>query len=284
MTVFNLGSINLDYFYQLPHLPKPGETLGALSFSQGLGGKGANQSVALARGGAQTYHIGQIHKDDEAHIALMAGAGVDLSHITRADIPTGHAIVMIDEASGENQILLMAGANHALGEAQINHVLAEAKVGDWALTQNETNCGEAFLKAAHKKGLQICYSAAPFVKEDVLALIDIVDLLVVNEGEAAEIELALGKAPKAWGLPHLVVTKGAEGAYYWGNDGAFFQPSEKVKAVDTTGAGDTYLGFLLAQISNGATIKDAMQIASKAAAIQVTRFGTADAIPTLAEL
>ena len=284
MTVFNLGSINLDYFYQLPHLPKPGETLGALSFSQGLGGKGANQSVALARGGADTYHIGQIHHDDEAHIALMARAGVDLTHVTRGDVPTGHAIVMIDEASGENQILLMAGANHALGETHITQALAGAQAGDWALTQNETNCGEAFLKAAKEKGLQICYSAAPFVKEDVLAVLDIVDLLVVNEGEASEIELALGKTPEAWGVPHLVVTKGAEGAYYWGKEGALFQPSESVKAVDTTGAGDTYLGFLLAQLSHGTSMKEAMQIASKAAAIQVTRFGTADAIPTIAEL
>lgn len=284
MAVFNLGSINLDYFYKVPHLPKPGETLGALSFSQGLGGKGANQSVALARGGAQIYHIGQIHKDDEAHIALMAQAGVDLTHIARGDVPTGHAIVVIDEASGENQILLMAGANHALTDAQMTKALESAKAGDWALTQNETNLGEAFLKTAKSKGLQICYSAAPFVKDQLLALIDHVDLLVVNEGEAAEIEAALGKAPEAWGLPHLVVTKGAEGAYYWGKEGALFQPSEQVKAVDTTGAGDTYLGFLLAQLSNGATIKDAMQIASKAASIQVTRFGTADAIPTLAEL
>ena len=284
MTVFNLGSINLDYFYKVPHLPKPGETLGALSFSQGLGGKGANQSVALARGGADVYHIGQIHKDDEAHIALMAQAGVDLTHIARGDVPTGHAIVVIDDASGENQILLMAGANHALTDSQMTKALEGAKAGDWALTQNETNLGEAFLKTAKSKGLQICYSAAPFVKDQLLALIDYVDLLVVNEGEADEIAAALGKAPEAWGLPHLVVTKGAQGAYYWGKEGALFQPSEQVKAVDTTGAGDTYLGFLLAQLSHGASISQAMAIASKAASIQVTRFGTADAIPALAEL
>lgn len=284
MTVFNLGSINLDYFYKVPHLPTAGETLGALDFTKGLGGKGANQSVALALGGAEVCHIGQIHKDDEAQIELLAKSGVDLTHLAKGDVPTGHAIVVIDEASGENQILLMAGANAAISQAQIDTALADAKLGDWALTQNETNLGAYFLQQAKKVGLSICYSAAPFVKETVLSLIGLVDLLVVNEGEAAEIEAALAQPPEAWGLPHLIITKGADGAHYYGNDGASFQPATRVKAVDTTGAGDTYLGFLLAQISQGASMQEAMAMASKAASVQVTRYGTADAIPTIAEL
>lgn len=284
MTVFNLGSINLDYFYKTPHLPRAGETLAALDFSAGLGGKGANQSVALAHGGAKVIHIGQIHKDDEAHISLLASAGVDLRHLARGDVPTGHAIVMIDEASGENQIILMQGANIAMTPEMIQATLDEAEAGDWALTQNETNLNDVFLQEAKKRGLNICYSAAPFVKDKLLALLDVIDLLVVNEGEAEEIEAALARPPEAWGIGHVIITKGAEGASYYGTDGTFFQPSEKVKAVDSTGAGDTYLGFLLAQLSNGQTIKQAMAIASKAAGLQVTRYGTADAIPTLDEI
>ena len=284
MTVFNLGSINLDYFYKTPHLPRAGETLAALDFTAGLGGKGANQSVALALGGAKVVHIGQIHKDDEAHISLLASSGVDLRHIAKGDVPTGHAIVMIDAASGENQIILMQGANSAMTHEMISAALDEAQAGDWALTQNETNLNDVFLHEAKQRGLKICYSAAPFLKDTLLTLRDIIDLLVVNEGEAEEIETALAKPPEAWGIGHVIITKGAEGASYFGTEGAFFQPSEKVKAVDSTGAGDTYLGFLLAQLSNGQTIKQAMAIASKAAGLQVTRYGTADAIPTLAEL
>lgn len=284
MTVFNLGSVNLDYFYKTPHLPRAGETLAALEFSAGLGGKGANQSVALALGGAQVVHIGQIHKDDESHIALLGACGVDLRHLAKGDVPTGHAIVMIDEASGENQIILMQGANLAMTPKMISSALDEAQDGDWALTQNETNLNDVFLQEAKKRGLKICYSAAPFLKDKLLALLDIIDLLVVNEGEAQEIEAALARPPEAWGIAHVIITKGAEGASYYGAEGTFFQPSEKVKAVDSTGAGDTYLGFLLAQLSHGRDIKHAMAIASKAAGLQVTRYGTADAIPTLDEI
>ena len=132
--------------------------------------------------------------------------------------------------------------------------------------------------------MKICYSAAPFVKEDVLEILPIVDLLVLNEGEAAALEEALQAPPEAWSVPHLVITKGAEGAYYYGQEGSLFQPAERVKAVDSTGAGDTYLGFLLAQLSQGVDMASALAIASKAAALQVTRHGTADAIPTLAEI
>ena len=122
------------------------------------------------------------------------------------------------------------------------------------------------------------------MKDKVLAILDLVDLLIVNEGEADEIESALGKPPDAWGLPHLIITKGAQGAVYHGKEGTFFQPAQTVKAVDTTGAGDTYLGFVLAQLSCGASMAEAMTIASEAAAIQVTRYGTADAIPLLSEI
>ena len=284
MTVFNLGSINLDYFYKTPHLPRAGETLAALDYSAGLGGKGANQSVALALGGASVVHIGHIHKDDEAHIGLLVRAGVDMRHLAKGDVPTGHAIVMIDAASGENQIILMQGANIAMTNKMISAALDEAKAGDWALTQNETNLNDVFLQEAKKRGLKICYSAAPFVKDKLIALLDIIDLLVVNEGEAEEIEAALARPPEAWGIDHVIITKGADGASYYGIEGAVFQPSENVKALDSTGAGDTYLGFLLAQLSNGQTIKQAMIVASKAAGLQVTRYGTADAIPSLAEI
>ncbi|MGC6517614.1 MAG: ribokinase [Candidatus Puniceispirillaceae bacterium] len=284
MTIFNLGSINLDYFYQVPHLPQAGETLATTRYHSGLGGKGANQSVAIARGGGKVVHIGNIHHGDTHHLALLEQAGVDLRHVEKSDIPTGHAIVIVEDDTAENQILLMQGANIAVTKQMIEAALQEAGPHDWALTQNETNLGEHFLHAAKHKGLQICYSAAPFVKQTVLSLLPIVDLLVVNEGEAHDISEAVAKAPDEWGIPHVIITKGADGAYYYGKDGAHYVPSHKVEAIDTTGAGDTYLGFLLAGLSKGQSMKEAMQIAASAAAIQVTRSGTASAIPSIDEI
>lgn len=285
MAIYNLGSINIDTFYQAPHLLKAGETLAATDFSQGLGGKGANQSVACARSSAQIYHIGRLHEKDQNWLSFLQDAGVDISHIQIDDkMPTGHAIIIIDEKTAENQILLMAGANGAIEQAALEDALASAQDTDWALCQNETNLGVEFLQMAHDKGLSICYSAAPFVKERVLSVLEIVDLLVVNEIEAADIEAALSKPPEAWGVPHLIITKGADGAEYYGIEGHFHQPAIKVKAVDTTGAGDTYLGFLLGRLSCGDDIKQAMSIAGRAAAVQVTRYGTAEAIPSLSEI
>lgn len=285
MAIYNLGSINIDYFYKAPHLLKAGETLAASEISQGLGGKGANQSVACARSGAQLYHIGRLHEKDKNWLSFLEQAGVDISHVQLdEEVPTGHAIIIIDEKSGENQILLMAGANAAIDEELLNKALAHAGPSDWALCQNETNLAVEFLTMAHQKGLSICYSAAPFVKERVLSVLKIVDLLVVNEIEAADIQAALSKSPEEWGVPHLIITRGAEGADYFGKEGQFHQAAQKVKAVDTTGAGDTYLGYLLGRLSCGDTMKQAMALAASAAAIQVTRMGTAEAIVSLSEL
>ena len=282
--IYNLGSINIDYFYKAPHLPMPGETLAATDYQVGLGGKGANQSVACARAGAAVRHIGQIHHKDADILGLLDVSAVDCSTITQGDVPTGHAIIVVDEGSGENHIILMPGANQAITETQLEDALKGASAGDWALAQNETALAVPFLKRAKDKGLFLCYSAAPFVKDNVLAVLPLIDLLIVNEGEADEIAAALGKAPDKWGLPHLIITKGKEGADYYGQDGAFHQPAHPVKAVDSTGAGDTYLGYVLGQISQGASLQEAMALAGKAAALQVTRFGTAAVIPTLAEV
>lgn len=284
MTIYNLGSINLDYFYHVPHMPQTGETLAAMSFSESLGGKGANQSVAIAKAGGTVIHIGKIHQKDEGFLGIMERSGVDLANVVRAEEPTGHAVITIEQTTGENQILLMAGANHQITSKMISQALATAQKGDWALTQNETNLTEEFLRQAKQAGLKICYSAAPFDKDKLLAVWDLIDLLIVNEIEANEIQDAIKEPPIMWQLPHLIITKGSAGADYYGQDTQFHQPAEKVKALDSTGAGDTYLGYVLAGVSQGKPMRDAMAMASKAAGIQVTRYGTADAIPMLDEL
>ncbi|MGC6411599.1 MAG: ribokinase [Candidatus Puniceispirillaceae bacterium] len=284
MTIYNLGSINLDYVYRLGHLVTPGETLSALDMTVGLGGKGANQSLALARAGAEIVHIGALGKADESWLTILEQDGVDCQHVAVLDGPSGHAIVMVDDETAENQIILMAAANHEITSDQIDTALAKAGTGDWALAQNETTLVPAFFQKAKEKGLSIAYSAAPFVAEQTLRLLELTDLLVVNEGEAEALCAAAGQSAAGLGLPHLVITKGSAGADYIGLAGQFSLAAPKVDAVDTTGAGDTFFGYLLAGINANMEIEQAVARAIEASALQVTRPGAAAAIPYQSEL
>ncbi|MGB1036471.1 MAG: PfkB family carbohydrate kinase, partial [Candidatus Puniceispirillales bacterium] len=286
MAIYNLGSINIDYIYGLPHLVTAGETIAASRYVSALGGKGANQSIAIAKAGGTVFHAGMIHSDDEKWLKPLHAAGVNTDAVLRGDMPTGHAIVAVDDASeqrGENQIILAPLSNQALPSALIGALLQTAVAGDWALAQNETNLTAEYLTAAKSRGLHICYSAAPFVVDTTLALLPLVDLLIVNHIEAEALLEATGKAVHEMDIPHLIVTRGADGADYSGIDGQFHIPALNVTAVDTTGAGDTYLGYVLAQLDLKMPIQDAMRIATAAAAIQVTRHGASAAIPDMAE-
>ena len=282
MTIYNLGSINIDHIYLMPHLVMPGETLAASDYQAALGGKGANQSIAIARAGSNVIHGGMINIADEDWLDSMAEAGVDIRHIIRSDdMPTGHAIVAVDEGKGENQIILSPSANAAIPNDLIGDLLKEAQPSDWALAQNETNQTTYFLKQAKAKGLKICYSAAPFVAEVTAELLPIVDLLVVNEIEAKELSDHLGEDIN---VEHLIITKGADGADYFHQGSHHHIPAVPANAVDTTGAGDTYLGYVLAGLDQGMAILDAMKLAAKAAAFQVERHGASDAIPNRNDL
>lgn len=292
MPIFNLGSINIDHIYRLPHLPQPSETLLAEDYLCCLGGKGANQSLALALAGAKVVHIGRMNARDRSFVKPLINANVSLKHVSDCDSPTASAVVMVDSTSGENQIVINPGANLKISEIQINTALEEAQPNDWALTQNETSLVPYFIAQAKKRGMQICYSAAPFVAETTIGLLPIVDLLVVNQIEAESLADTLGVGLNQIPVPHLVITLGAEGARYISN-GTRNESSEKidwqirspkVNAIDTTGAGDTFLGFMLAALTQGMSMRDAVQQALYAGALQVTRIGTAEAIPTLTEV
>lgn len=281
MTVFNLGSINIDLVYMVPHFPAPGETLTTLDYQRMLGGKGTNQSIALARAGGTVVHIGATHAEDGWIRGEMHAAGVDISALQTSDTATGHAVVSVSR-DGENQILLWPGANHAIDMGEAIATLDRAKAGDWALLQNETCGADAFVAAARAHGLKIAYSAAPFDAEVTARLLPHTDLLVVNEVEAAALTEMLGRPAATAGLPHLVITKGRDGADYYGADGTLHQPAFEVSPLDTTGAGDCFFGYLLAGIAEGGDMAASLRLASAAAALQVTHHGAAAAIPTRA--
>lgn len=284
MKLFNLGSINIDKVYNLPHLVTAGETIATTDYKLGLGGKGANQSIAAAAGGAEVIHIGAINRADLVWREKIASRGVLIDKIELRDEPTGHAVVMVDQQSGENQIVIFGGTNLLISHDMIDSALDDAKPGDWALTQNETNAVSYFFERASSLDLKLCYSAAPFEAERVKKLLPLTDLLVVNEGEAAALAAELGTAPCDWNIPHLVITLGSKGAKYLGLEGEWETPAPKVDAIDTTGAGDTFLGFMLAALCQNKSMRDAMDLAIAAASLQVTRAGAADAIPNFNEV
>jgi len=279
MTVFNLGSINIDLVYTVPHFPAPGETLTTLDYQRMLGGKGTNQSIALARAGGTVVHIGAAHGEDGWIRDEMRAAGVNISAVQASRTATGHAVVSVS-ADGENQILLWPGANHAIDMTDAIATLDTARDGDWALLQNETCGADEFVAAARARGLRIAYSAAPFDAAVTARLLPHTDLLVINEVEAAALAYMLGMPASAADIPHLVITRGGNGADYYGADGTLHQPAFAVTPVDTTGAGDCFFGYLLAGIAAGRDMASSLRLASAAAALQVTKPGAAAAIPT----
>ncbi|WP_265502060.1 ribokinase [Paracoccus beibuensis] len=283
MAIWNLGSINIDHVYRMQSLPRPGETLAALDFSMGLGGKGANQSIATARAGAVTHHLGALGTTDDWVVERLAAAGVGTDHIARlADQVTGHAIILVD-ADAENAIVIHPGANRAIDEDALAGTLATIDHGDTLLIQNETNGQVAAAQAAQSRGARVVYSAAPFDLDAVRAILPHVSILAVNAGEAEQLFAGIhGDLP----VQGLLITKGAEGAEYRDlhTDQTCRQLSFKVEPVDTTGAGDTFAGFFAAALDEGQDVAKALRLASAAAALQVTRPGAGDAIPSRAEV
>ena len=281
--IWNLGSINIDSFYQLPHLPGPGETLTAQGYSQGLGGKGANMSVACARAGARVAHIGAVGADGRWTVERLLEYGVDTPHIAQVDTPTGLANIWVD-AAGENSIVLFVGANHCLTEQMLGAALTEATPGDTLLMQNETN-GQAYAKTtARMLGLRVVYAAAPFDAKAVMEIADGIDLLVLNEVEAGQLRDATGSDLVDLGIRDVIVTLGEKGcAWITAGETRTFA-AYPADPVDTTGAGDTFTGYLAAALDRGLSMEEAIDLGLRAASLMVRRQGTADVIPDLKEI
>jgi ribokinase len=285
MAIYNLGSINVDFVYRVPHLVSAGETLLATGRTQGLGGKGANMSVAAARAASRVVHIGAVGADGRWASERLLEYGVDTRHIAQVEQPTGHANIFVD-ARGENAIVLLAGANHAITNDMIRTALSEASAGDVFLTQNETN-GQAYAaRMARSLGLLVVYAAAPFDAQAVKEVLEYTDMLILNELEAAQLVAETGSDLGDLDVSDIIVTMGSKGCQWIsrGADAAQTFPAPEVKPVDTTGAGDTFAGYLIAGLERGLPMAQAIDLATRAAALMVTRVGTADVIPDLKEL
>lgn len=283
MTIYNLGSINIDHVYRLTALPRAGETLASQGYSLGLGGKGANQSVAAALAGARVVHLGAMGAGDDWVLKRLAAAKVETGSIARlSDVATGHAIILVD-AQGENSIILHGGANHALPPEIVTRELSAIGPGDILLMQNETDQQPEAAARARAADAQVIYSAAPFDIESLRAVLPHISVLAVNEVEARDTFSAFGESLPIGGM---LITRGAKGAEYRDltTGQTWQQPAFEVRPIDTTGAGDCFAGWFAAGLSRGEDIAAALRHAAAAAALQVTRKGAGDAMPARSEV
>ena len=289
MAVINFGSINIDHVYSVDHFVRPGETIASSNYQQLLGGKGANQSIALAQAGADVKHVGSIHESDASFKQTLIKHGVDCRYVRCHDVPSGHAIIQVTPG-GENAIVLFGGANLTLTPDTVKKSLLDTSDMDWVLTQNETSCIDEVLKQAKEKGLRVAFNPAP-MSESVKSLpLDCVDLLIVNETEAAALTGAealddiIEVFQQQWTHAEVLITLGKDGVLMITEQGIEKVSAFTVEAVDTTAAGDTFIGYFLSAYSNHTAAKDALVRGCAASAIAVTRKGAAQSIPTEEEV
>ncbi len=288
MKILNFGSLNIDLIYKVERFACPGETLDSLAFETNIGGKGLNQSVALARGGGQVFHAGNVGADGEFLVDFLQSAGVNTNLIRRVDTPSGNAMIQIDP-NGQNGILLYGGANRCVTEEQISEVLSHFEAGDWLILQNEINQMTQIMEQAHQKGLTIVLNPSPVAGCERLPL-HLVDYFIVNEYESAQLcgkqeqEEIISALLEQYPNAKFVMTLGGDGSVYFDRHTRHVQGTYPAEIVDTTGAGDTFTGFFFAALIRGESIPRSMELAARAASITITRKGAAPVIPTLEEV
>ncbi|MGN0994445.1 MAG: ribokinase, partial [Butyricicoccus sp.] len=289
MRVLNIGSMNLDNVYRVDHIVAPGETEATGGVEVFLGGKGLNQSVALARAGVEVYQGGMIGEDGQPFLDACAEYGVHSAFIRRVDGRSGHTVIQLDK-NAQNSILLFGGANQRLTAEYVDGVLAQFGADDLLLLQNEVNLLPYIVDRAHEKGLRIALNPSPFNEKLDAVDLNKIGLFLLNEVEGfqltgerepgAILDAMRTRYPRA----AVVLTLGAEGAYYDGDGERVFQPAFPVEAVDTTAAGDTFTGYFIAGLAEGLPVAETMRRSARAAAIAVTRPGAAPSIPSRAEV
>lgn len=288
--IINFGSINIDHVYKVSHFVKPGETLSSLDLTTGLGGKGANQSAAIARAGVEVDHIGRLSQADQWAADILASVGVGIEHVELIDGPSGHAIIQVDE-QGENAIVLHGGANQSFEYSTLKLAFDKAESVEYLLMQNESNLLAEAFELAQEKGIKIAFNPAPMTDNIKDLPIQKLDTLIVNQGEAEALCGAVAlddiiRELRAM-LPNtrIVITLGGDGALLISSTGEIIRSGAEAEiVVDTTAAGDTFVGYFLAGLVDGLKEKDCLYRACRAASLAVTRQGAISSIPAISEL
>ena len=284
MKVLNIGSLNLDHVYHVDHILTAGETEAGTDLRHFLGGKGMNQSTALAKAGVEVYHGGRIGADGQPFLDACREYGIHQDYIEQIPGESGHTIIQIDR-HGQNSILLFGGANRKLTREYVDATLSHFEKGDILLLQNEVNLLAYLVDAAFEKGMQIALNPSPF--DENLRDVDMgkVAIFLVNEVEGGQItgleepEAILDRMGALFPHARIVLTLGGDGALYRDESQRLRQPAFPVEAVDTTAAGDTFTGYFLAGLAAGLPMEDVLRMSAKASSIAVTRPGAAPSIP-----
>lgn len=293
MKLLSMGSVNIDLVYSVDHLVKEGESIQSEKLSNYFGGKGLNQTVAVARAGMPVYFAGKIGSDGCALIEVLKDEpNIHAEYLlTDSEERTGHAIIQVDR-HGENSIIVYGGANQRITETDIDRVLSHFSEGDIVILQNEISCIGHLLNRAHERGMQIIFTPAPFsnaLRE--MQELQYVDWLLLNQVEGS---LLTGSEDEPYTtckkIKHLfpgikiILTLEKNGSVYYDGIRFISQKSYKIQTVDTTAAGDTFAGYFVASLLSGSPVGESLDLASKAAAISVSRKGAYPSMPTMDEV
>lgn len=284
MKVLNIGSMNIDYVYNVDHIVVGGETLASSALNTFIGGKGMNQSVALAKAGVEVFQGGMIGEDGQMFIDACKEYGVNSKHIKKINARTGHAIIQIDK-NAQNCILLYGGANQMLTNEYVDEVINDFNENDILLLQNEVNNMPYIVDKAYEKGMKIVLNPSPF--NEKLNDVDMkkISLFMLNEIEGEQItglkepDSIINKMLTMFQNAKIVLTLGSAGAIYADSENRYHQHIFKVNAVDTTAAGDTFTGYFIAGLVQNMPIKDILEMSAKASSITVSRQGASKSIP-----
>lgn len=291
MKIMNIGSLNIDYVYRVDDFVKSGETKSTQSRTVFAGGKGLNQSIAAARAGASVFHAGAIGHDGAFLKTVLEESGVRTDYLKELSITSGHTIIQVTD-EGQNSILLYGGSNVSLTEEYIDQVLSACNKDDIVLLQNETNLTDYIISSAYDRGIPVAFNVSPLDEKALKCPIEKVKYIIVNELEGKA--LAGGEtfsdilANLSRKYPHskIVMTVGKNGVMYWDSQQSLTVKAAPVddKIKDTTAAGDTFLGYYLASMLQGRSIKDALVRSSVASAIAIQREGASPSIPLACEV
>ena len=289
MKILNFGSCNVDYVYSLDHIVTVGETASVDGMEKFPGGKGLNQSIAVARAGGEIWHAGCIGQDGAFLADLLAESGVNTDYLKRVDGPSGQAIIQVDK-NGENCIFIYHGSNGMVDRPFVDEVLSHFGEGDILLLQNEISNVPYIIEQASRKGMQIVFNPSPFYEELREMDLNRISYLVLNEVEAKgfsgqeDPQEFLHYMRERYPRLRVMLTLGKGGCMYCEGGEELYHPAFRVEAVDTTAAGDTFTGYFVALLAGGMPYADILRHASAASALAVSRKGAAPSIPTLGEV
>lgn len=293
--VLVFGALNIDYVYQMEQFVQAKETVSSLGRQSFCGGKGLNQAIAISKSGVEVWQAGAVGDNDSAMLyRSLEEAGVHTELIMKKEGTSGHAIIQ-NIPDGENCIILYGGANQEITRKDVDDVLSHFETGDLIVLQNEISQLSYIMETAHERGMTIVLNPSPMNEVIFTLPLDYADYLIVNEVEGKALcagdtresctgEELLDSLMKKLPDVKIILTLGAEGSMYGYHKERCYQRAINVHAIDTTAAGDTYTGFFIGSLLQGQDVATALETASKASAIAVSRRGASSSIPSIEEV